>query len=227
MRQVISLCTSKNRQEYKINDFGLIVMSCSDFIIGREKELQALIAHIMDRKNLHIYGSEGAGKSILLDWIYSKFKELDDALIPVYCRNSRTLREIVLQTAGFLLGHFKHLKSVDKFKNVKKIENPADIRKLNIRVIKNIVFAYMPKGKFCVILDHLEYVTPRINSLLTALYERVPVITASRQSWDLEDYAFRGNLAYCLYLAPKLRIENLKRKDAFYRPFRKNRQSVS
>ena len=68
---------------------------------------------------------------------------------------------------------------------------------------------------FCVILDHLEYVTPRINSLLTALYERVPVITASRQSWDLEDYAFRGNLAYCLYLAPKLRIENLKRKDAF------------
>jgi len=148
MRQVISLCTSKNRQEYKINDFGLIVMSCSDFIIGREKELQALIAHIMDRKNLHIYGSEGAGKSILLDWIYSKFKELDDALIPVYCRNSRTLREIVLQTAGFLLGHFKHLKSVDKFKNVKKIENPADIRKLNIRVIKNIVFAYMPKGKF-------------------------------------------------------------------------------
>lgn len=190
-------------------------MSYPDFIIGRDKELQTLIAHIMERKKLHIYGREGAGKSTLLDWVYSKFKELDDALIPVYCRNSRTLREILLNMSGFLLNYFKNLKSIDKFKNIRNIENPADIRKLNIRALKNIVFAYMPEDKFCVILDHLEYVTPKINSFLTALYENALVITASRQSWEITDYAFRGRLDYCLYLTPKLMIENLKKKDAF------------
>lgn len=146
-------------------------MLCPDFIIGREKELQTIIAHIMDRKSLHIYGHEGAGKSALLDWVYNKFKDLDDALIPIYCRNSRTFREMPLNMSGFLLSHFKNLKSIDKFKNSRNIENSADIRKLNIRALKNIVFAYMPEGKFCVILDHLEHVTPKINSFLTALYE--------------------------------------------------------
>lgn len=37
------------------------------------------------------------------------------------------------------------------------------------------------------------------------------------QHWDKigGDYSFTGNLAYCLYLVPKLGIENLKKKDAF------------
>ncbi|GAB4413392.1 MAG: hypothetical protein OHK0032_09450 [Thermodesulfovibrionales bacterium] len=190
-------------------------MSSPDFIIGRDKELQTIIAHIMDRKSLHIYGTEGAGKSALLDMIYNKFKELDDALIQIYCRNSRTLREIILNMSGFLLGYFKNLKSVEKFKNVNDIKDLTDIRKLNTSKLKNIIFAYISKGRFCVILDHLEHVTPKINSFLTALCENALVITASRQIWEITDYSFKGRLDYCLYLTPKLRIENLKRKDAF------------
>jgi hypothetical protein len=180
----------------------------------REK-IQIIIDHILKRKHLHIYGSEGTGKSALLDWIYYNWKEIDNLLIPIYCKNSRTLREILLRISGFLLDRFKHLESIDKFKRVKEIRYPEEIEKLNIRCFSNLVYTYLPQGNFCIILDHLEYVTPRIHALLRVLYEKALVITAGRQSWELSDYNFRGKLDYCLYLVPKLRIDNLKKNEAF------------
>lgn len=117
--------------------------------------------------------------------------------------------------ALFLLSHFSYLESVDKFKRVKKIQCGSDIKKLSIRTLRNVVFFYISLSDFYVILDHLEYVTPKINGFLTTLYEKAPVITASRQSWKLNDYSFMGRLDYSLYLVPKLGLENLKKKDAF------------
>ena len=184
-------------------------------ILGRYAEMQAILSHIRDRKSFHLYGPERSGKSTLLGWAYAQWEEIDNSLVPIYCRSSRTLREILLHLSGFLLNHFKNLTSVDKFRNVSEIATLADIRKLNIRALKKIIYAYITRDNFCVILDHLEYVTPRINSLLTVLYEKALVITASRQSWVVDDYTFWGNLEYRLYLTPKLRIENLSKQDAF------------
>jgi hypothetical protein len=184
-------------------------------LVGRQKEIAKLLHHISNRKSLHIYGPEGTGKSALLNWAYDNWHAIDHSLIPVYCRGSRTLRNILLQMALFLLTHFSHLESVDKFKRVKEIQCGSDIKKLSIRALRNVVNYYISLADFCVILDHLEYVTPKINGFLTTLYEKATVITASRQSWELEDYRFKGNLAYRLYLIPKLRIENLSRNDAF------------
>jgi len=47
------------------------------------------------------------------------------------------------------------------------------------------------------------------------LYDQAVVITASRESWEIIDSALKGKLDYYLYLVPKLRIENLKKKEAF------------
>jgi len=180
----------------------------------REK-IEIIKNHIKRRKNLHIYGSEGSGKSVLLDWIYDNWDDDGGTLIPIYCRSSRTLREILLRITGFLLNHFKDLRSIDKFKDVKEIRYPSDLKKFNIRALKNIIFACIQKDRFCIILDHLEYITPKINSFLTALYGKTAVISVSRESWELTDYDFKGKLNYCLYLIPKLRIENLKRSESF------------
>jgi len=184
-------------------------------LVGRQKEIELLLHHISNRESLHIYGPEGTGKSVLLNWLYDNWQEIDNALIPIYCRSSRTLRQILLTIATFLLYHLKHLESVDKFKKVKEIEHPSDIKKLSIRQLRNLIYAYISQDNLCVILDHLEYVTPKINGFLTTLYEKALVISASRQSWELSDYGFMGRLDYCLYLIPKLSIENLKRKEAF------------
>jgi hypothetical protein len=180
----------------------------------REK-IEIIKNHIKRRKNLHIYGHEGSGKSVLLDWIYDNWDDAGGTFIPIYCRSSRTLREILLRITGFLLNHFKNLKSIDKFKDVKEIRYPSDLKKFNIRALKNIIFACIQKDRFCIILDHLEYITPKINSFLTALYGKTAVVSSSRESWELTDYNFGGKLNYCLYLIPKLSIENLKRNDAF------------
>lgn len=183
-------------------------------LVGRQKEIEILLHHISNRESLHIYGPEGTGKSVLLNWLYDNRQEIDKALIPIYCRSSRTLRQILITIAAFLLDHLKHLESVDNFKKVKEIEHPSDIKKLSIRQLRNLIFAYISQDNLCVILDHLEYVTPKINGFLTTLYEKALVISASRQSWELSDYSFMGRLDYCLYLIPKLSIENLKRKEA-------------
>lgn len=184
-------------------------------LVARDREVAVILDHIAREKSLHIYGEEGTGKSAMLDWLYDNWRELDLSSIPIYCRSSRALREILLRISGFLLDHFKHLSSINKFKETKEIESYSDVKRLNIRTLKNLTFTHITQENFCIILDHLEYVTPRINSLLAALCDRVPVISASRQSWEVSDYSFRGRLDYSLYLVPKLRAENLKRKDAF------------
>jgi len=182
-------------------------------LVARDREFAIILDHIARRKSLHIYGEGGTGKSALLEEVYD-FLKARGTLIPIYCRSSRTLRNILLQMALFLIGHFSHLESVDKFRRIKDIKYAADLKKLGIRTLRDVVFTYISQADFCVILDHLEYVTPRINAFLAVLYERVPVVTASRQSWEQNDYSFKGILDYSLYLIPKLRIENLKRKEA-------------
>ncbi len=185
-----------------------------ELLPSQKKQIKTIITHIKSRKNLHIYGSEGIGKSVLLDYVYDNWKEIDNSLIPIYCRNSKTLRQMFLYISEFLLDHFKNLKSIDKFKQVKELKHPSDIKKLNIRTLRDIVFSYISQDNFCVILDHLEYVTPKINAFLSSLYEKSVVISASKQSWEITDYNFRGKLDYCLYLIPKLRIENLPKKES-------------
>jgi hypothetical protein len=180
-------------------------------LVAREGEFAILLDQIGMRKSLHVYGDEGGQEAP--DQVYD-FLKARGTLVPIYCRSSRTLRQILLCIAAFLLDHFEHLESVDKFKTVKEIKHPSDIKKLSIRHLRNLIFAYIPQDDFCVLLDHIEYVTPKINGFLTTLYEKALVITASRQSWELSDYGFKGRLDYSPYLIPKLLIENLKRKDA-------------
>jgi hypothetical protein len=187
----------------------------TDLIAGRHRELQEALSCIRKKGKLHIHGPEGVGKSALLDWLYDNWGELNLSSMPIYCRSSRTLRGILLCMSTFLLGHFNNMESVDKFRRVKKITCLPDIKKLNIRTLRNLVFSYITHDNFCLLLDHLEYGTPKINGFLSVLYEKATVITASRQSWDLSDYQFKGNLGYCLYLTPKLEIPNLSRQAAY------------
>jgi AAA ATPase domain len=184
-------------------------------LIGREQEIETIRDCIRHRTSLHLHGPEGVGKSALIDHLYRTWNEIGASPIPIYCGNSGTLREILVAIAEFLLGHCKMLVSVDKYKREKQIASSADIRTISIRYLRNLVFPRIKKGDFCVVLDHLEHITPQINACLGALHERACVITASRQSWDLMDYGFTGRLSYDLWLVPKLRIDKLQRKDAF------------
>lgn len=182
---------------------------------GRSEEIGLVQGVIRSRGRLHVYGPAGAGKSALLRRALTRWEEMPDPPAPVYCRSSGTLREILISLSAFLLGRFEHLSGLDKYREHVEIETRNDTDRENISNLRNIVYRYLKKGDFCVILDHLENVTPRINSFLSALYGCATVITASRQSWDLTDRGFTGRLAYDLWLVPKLRVGNLCEDDAF------------
>jgi AAA+ ATPase superfamily predicted ATPase len=183
-------------------------------IVGRKKEIETVRSHIRRRDSLHIHGPEGVGKSALIDYIYRKWDEIGVSPTPIYCRNSSTLREILLTIAKYLMQHGEKLISIDKYGRGKPVSRFADLRTLSTRYFRNMVFPRSRNGDFCIILDHFEYVTPRIHSFLSALHGCSSVITASRQSWELSDFnSFSGSIA--LWLVPKLRIGNLDKKDSF------------
>ena len=191
------------------------MQSSSINLIGREGQLKSLIEQIRCRKSIHIYGPEGCGKTALLLLVYSNWKSIDRSITPVYCNDSRNLRDVLLTLSLQFLSKFKKLEFTDRFHRRHAFLNPYQLNSLNLNELKKAMYNRLSKRNFCIILDHLENVTPKVNSFLSVLYEKTVVITASRQSWEIRDLNSRGRLEYSLYLAPKLRIENLSPKDAF------------
>lgn len=180
-------------------------------LIGRDNEIGLIKSYINEMKSFHIYGPEGVGKTAVLEYICNHWNDHRSPLIPIFCRTSRTLKEILLHIAGFLLQRSRSLENIDKFRRIKEIYRLSDLKAVNSRDLKNIIFNNIGNKKFCIILDHLDCITPRINTFLTPLKDRAVTITASRQSWDIADYLFSARLDYCLWLLPKVRIKNLSR----------------
>ncbi len=184
-------------------------------LIGRDNEISLIKSYINKMKSFHIYGPEGVGKTAILEHIYQNWMDMNTSLIPVFCRESRTLKEILLPIAEVLLQRSRTLANIDKYKRIREICRQSDLKEVNSREMKNMIFNNIGHKKFCIILDHLESVTPRINAFLTPLKDLAIIITASRQSWEMSDYNFTACLEYCLWLLPKVRIKNLSKYDSF------------
>ncbi len=185
-----------------------------DTLTGRSREIEVIRDHIRRRKSLHLYGPAGVGKSALLHYILAQWEEAPNPPAPIYCRDSCTLREIILCITHALLGWFKHLKGLDKYWEPVELERSNDVEDENILNLRGIAYHYLKKGDFYVILDHLENVTPRIHSFVSALHGCSSCITVSRRAWDLSDFSsFSGSLA--LWHVPKLKVVNLHKNDAF------------
>lgn len=112
-------------------------------ILCRQREIRAMISHIEKRKSLHIYGTEGSGKTALLDWLYRNWETLGTSLVPIYCRSSRTFRSVLLNIATHLLGHFKHTESLDTFRRFHGIKCGTDLKKLTIRALDKMIFTHI------------------------------------------------------------------------------------
>jgi len=184
-------------------------------LIGRDNEIGSIKSYINEIKSFHIYGQGGAGKTAILEYIYQNWVDMNTSLIPIFCRTSSTLKEILLPIAGVLLQRSRSLANIDKFRRIKEIYRESDLKEVNSRELKNMIFNNIGYKKFCIILDHLDCVTPRINTFLTPLKDRAVMITASRQSWDIADCNFFARLDYCFWLLPKVQIKNLSKHDSF------------
>ena len=185
-------------------------------IIDRKEEIEVIRDHIRQGKSLHIHGCEGVGKSALIDYVYCNWDEIGTLRIPIYCKKSGTLEQILDTIAKSLLAQGKKLVDIDYARRTEKlVTRPDELSTVPRRNLRNMVFPHLKSGKFCIILDHLENVLERTNSFLKALYGATSVISASRESWDKTNNDFPGMHQYALLAIPKLEVKNLDKESAF------------
>jgi len=159
-------------------------------IIGREKECTAISSLISQRKNIIIFGLEGAGKTAIINHILKKGIERNIFI----SQSSRTLKETLSNLIIFYGGDNKV------------------VQKNKIPALKNIFYKILAdKTPDYIVFDHVESVEPKFYSLFVYLMEaKIPLIVLSRglQKQDI------GHLRMSLFAFEKFEISNLDRPTA-------------
>ena len=182
-------------------------------IIGRDREIEIVRDHIRQGESLHIHGPEGVGKSALIDYVYRTWHEIGTSRAPIYCEQSGTLEHVLDTVAKCLLYQGKKLVDIDYERRTERLVlKPEDLLTVQRRHLRNMIFPHIKRGKFYLILDHLENVTARTNSFLEALYGCTSVITINRQKrCETPFFADR----YEPKLVSELSLGNLDKESAF------------
>ena len=157
--------------------------------VEREEELERLRNQARIRKSLLVHGSEGVGKSRLLQ------NFIGSQPLAVYIPQMRSPRE-------FAMTLLQALHSADG-----KVKLPGNIAALSTSSLKGIVHRALDTQPFLMVLDHLDAPSRVVTGMIKDLhyYGRTPVIFASR-SPHMEDIGALRPL--CANKAERLEVKN-------------------
>ena len=157
--------------------------------VEREEELGRLRNQARIRKSLLVHGSEGVGKSRLLQTF------VGSQPLAVYIPQMRSPREFVMTL-------IQALHSADG-----KVKLPENIADLSTSSLKGIVHRALDTRPFLMVLDHLDAPSRVVTGMIKDLhyYGRTPVIFASR-SPHMEDIGALRPL--CANKAERLEVKN-------------------
>jgi len=157
--------------------------------VEREEELGRLRNQARIRKSLLVHGSEGVGKSRLLQTFAGSQP------LAVYIPQMRSPREFVMTL-------IQALHSADG-----KVKLPGNIAALSTSSLKGIVHRALDTQPFLMVLDHLDAPSRVVTGMIKDLhyYGRTPVIFASR-SPHMEDIGALRPL--CANKAERLEVKN-------------------
>jgi hypothetical protein len=157
--------------------------------VEREEELGRLRNQARIRKSLLVHGSEGVGKSRLLQ------NFVGSQPLAVYIPQMRSPRE-------FVMNLLQALHSADG-----KVKLPGNIAALSTSSLKGIVHRALDTQPFLMVLDHLDAPSRVVTGMIKDLhyYGRTPVIFASR-SPHMEDIGALRPL--CANKAERLEVKN-------------------
>jgi hypothetical protein len=157
--------------------------------VEREEELARLRNQARIRKSLLVHGSEGVGKSRLLQ------NFIGSQPLAVYIPQMRSPRE-------FAMTLLQALHSADG-----KVKLPGNIAALSTSSLKGIVHRALDTQPFLMVLDHLDAPSRVVTGMIKDLhyYGRTPVIFASR-SPHMEDIGALRPL--CANKAERLEVKN-------------------
>ena len=157
--------------------------------VEREEELGRLRNQARIRKSLLVHGSEGVGKSRLLQTF------VGSQPLAVYIPQMRSPHEFVITL-------LQALHSADS-----KVTLPGNIADLSTSSLKGIVNRALDTRPFLMVLDHLDAPSRVVTGMIKDLhyYGRTPVIFASR-SPHMEDIGALRPL--CANKAERLEVKN-------------------
>jgi hypothetical protein len=163
--------------------------------VEREEELGRLRNQARIRKSLLVHGSEGVGKSRLLQTF------VGSQPLAVYIPQMRSPHEFVITL-------LQALHSADS-----KVTLPGNIADLSTSSLKGIVHRALDTRPFLMVLDHLDAPSRVVTGMIKDLhyYGRTPVIFASR-SPHMEDIGALRPL--CANKAERLEVKNFSTQIA-------------
>jgi energy-coupling factor transporter ATP-binding protein EcfA2 len=153
-------------------------------LIGRKKEYKQIVNLIKQKKNIFIFGKEGAGKTFLLKTVLKAIKPNDY----FYSQDSSCLRKAL---QDFLESAFD-----EKF-----------IASQNILGLRKLIYQHSKSGGKYFVFDHMVKSSSRLFSLTEWLCEHVPVIMVGRGPY----YRDIGTMSYLLWNFTKIELANFSR----------------
>ncbi len=118
-------------------------MQTSNFIFGREEELQTLKLRLLKRKPFLLHGPSGVGKTLLIHSL------LPEAPAVLYCENSTTTQVVFRSVAQALLERRDPRVHA-------ACRNGGGIQAKSAVSLKGIVMDALREGNFWIVMDHLN-----------------------------------------------------------------------
>lgn len=153
------------------------------FLVGRERELVALRAHVRARRPVFMSGPAGMGKTTLLRHV-SRACESDALSMPLlYCGESNSRRTIIIHVLVNLFLQRGRLEScyVDRRKTV---ASPAELRRFlalqRLPDLARMMHQNLDRNGACLVLDHLDAPHPKVASLIEIWLEHAPLVVVAR-----------------------------------------------
>ena len=153
-------------------------------LIGRDRQLAALHAHIRTRRPLFVSGPAGVGKTALLHALYAGWDTTREGFPVFYCGESHTRHALAttLLVNLFLHGHSLRSTFLDRRKVVTSL---SALRRFvtteRLPDLYRMLHQNLPPDA-CIVLDHIDNPDPKVASLIEVWIERMPLILVARRA---------------------------------------------
>ena len=174
-------------------------------LIGRERELAALRAHLRGRRPVFVSGPSGVGKSTLLQATYGEWIAAQEGFPLFYCAESSTRRGIAthmlvnlfLQRGRLESRYIERRKTVASLSGLRRFL--ADER---LADLKRMMHQNLGADPACLLLDHLDDPDPKVASLIEVWLETTPLVLAARNADAVGRVRWLLSAFECLELLP-------------------------
>jgi hypothetical protein len=152
--------------------------SVSEFVFGREKELEELRRRLSTRESFVLHGPSGAGKTFLLHQV---LRTLPNAL---YCPDSPAAQS-VFQSLATELVSARNRRARHSLHNGRAVNNKSAI------ALRGIVLEALREGDYWVVLDHLQAPAAALSADVRDImfYGNTRVLAVARSA-HMEDLGF-------------------------------------